>query len=97
MQCFQGLLAFNSDLALKADVAKEIAPVGNGGISSDGKTYTFKLRNNVKWSDGEKVTADDFEYSIKRFFDPDLACEYASIYYNIVGAEEYTAAAPTML
>ena len=92
-QCFQGLLAFNQDLTLKADVAKEIPTVGNGGISSDGKTYTFKLRNNVKWSDGEKVTADDFEYSIKRFFDPDLACEYASMYYNIVGAEEYNAAA----
>src|SRR4030043_173469 len=66
---------------------EEAPAVGNGGISSDGKTYTFKLRNNVKWSDGEKVTADDFEYSIKRFFDPDLAWEYASMCCKIVGCE----------
>jgi len=93
MQCFQGLLSFNQDLSLAADVAKEIPTTANGGISADGKTYTFKLRNNVKWSDGEKVTADDFEYSIKRLLDPDLACDYASFYFDIVGAEDYFGAA----
>jgi oligopeptide transport system substrate-binding protein len=93
MQCFQGLLAFNPDLTLKADVAREIPTVENGGISADGKTYTFRLRTNVTWSDGKKVTAKDFEYSIKRLLDPDLACEYAGFYFDIVGAEEYFGAA----
>lgn len=92
-QCFMGLLGFNQDLTLRADVAKEIPTTANKGISSDGKTYTFKLRTNVTWSDGIKVKAKDFEFSVKRLLDPDLACEYASFYYDIVGAEEYNGAA----
>jgi oligopeptide transport system substrate-binding protein len=89
--CFEGLLGFTKDLELKAVVAKEIPTVGNDGISEDGKTYTFKLRSDVTWSDGEKVTAQDFEYAIKRMLSPDLAAEYASFYYDIVGAEDYNA------
>ncbi len=89
MQCFDGLLAYNPDLSLKPMIAKEIPTVANGGISTDGKTYTFKLRTDVTWSDGKKVTAKDFEYSIKRFLDPDLSCEYASFYFDIVGAQTY--------
>ena len=92
MQCFDGLLAFNPDLSLKAMVAKEIPTVANKGISTDGKTYTFKLRTDVTWSDGTKVTAKDFEYSIKRLFSPDLAAEYTSFYFNIVGGEAYYSA-----
>ncbi len=37
-------------------------------VSKDGLTYTFKLRDS-KWSDGEPVTAYDFEYGIKRLLD----------------------------
>ncbi len=89
MQVFEGLLGFKQDLSLTAVVAKEIPTVGNKGISADGKTYTFKLKNNVTWSDGKKVTAKDFEYSIKRLFSPDLAAEYTSFFFDIVGGEEY--------
>jgi oligopeptide transport system substrate-binding protein len=88
-QVFQGLLGFNQDLTLKPVVAKEIPSVANGGISKDGLTYTFKLRNDVTWSDGKKVTAKDFEYSVKRMLDPTLAAEYASFYYDIKGGKEY--------
>jgi len=92
LRCFQGLLGFNKDLSLKADVASEIPTVANKGISADGKTYTFKLNSKVTWSDGKKVTAKDFEYSIKRMLNPDYAAEYASFYYDIVGAETYNGA-----
>jgi oligopeptide transport system substrate-binding protein len=88
-QCFEGLLSFNADGSLKADVATVIPTVANGGISADGLTITFKLKNNVTWSDGTKVTANDFVYSIKRELDPSLACEYASFYFDIVGSEDY--------
>ncbi|HEY8337929.1 MAG TPA: ABC transporter substrate-binding protein [Tardiphaga sp.] len=39
-------------------------------ISPDGKTYTFKIRNDVKFCDGRAMTADDVVYSIKRLIDP---------------------------
>ena len=91
-QVFVGLLGFNQDLTLRADVATVIPTVANKGISADGLTITFKLRNNVTWSDGQKVTANDFVYSIKREFDPTLACAYASFYYDIVGGEAYNSA-----
>lgn len=89
LQVFDGLLGFNQDLSLRADVASQIPTTSNGGISADGKTYTFKLRNNVTWSDKTKVTAKDFVYSIKRMLDPALAGDYASFYYVIAGAEAY--------
>ncbi|MBI2935690.1 MAG: peptide ABC transporter substrate-binding protein [Chloroflexi bacterium] len=88
-QVFQGLLGFNQDLTLKPVVAREIPSVANGGISRDGLTYTFRLRDGVTWSDSKPVTAKDFAYSIKRMLDPALAAEYASFYYDIKGGEEY--------
>ena len=91
--CFEGLLYYNnSDLSLKTVGATEIPTVDNGGISSDGLTYTFKLNPKVTWSDGQKVTAKDYEYSLKRLFDPDLAADYTSFYFNIVGGEDYYSA-----
>lgn len=93
MQVFEGLLGLNQDLTLRPVVAKEVPSVANGGISADGKTYTFKLRPDVTWSDGKKVTAKDFEYSIKRLLSPELGAMYASFYFDIAGAAEYNAAA----
>ncbi|MDF2521867.1 MAG: extracellular solute-binding protein family 5, partial [Clostridia bacterium] len=57
-------------------------------ISEDGLTYTFHLRDAV-WSDGKKVTAQDFEYSFLRLLDPATASEYAFQGYYIVNGEEY--------
>jgi len=93
MQVFEGLLGFNQDLTLRAIGATEIPTVANKGIAADGLTYTFKLNSKVTWSDGKKVTAKDYEYSIKRLFDPDLAAEYTSFYFDIVGGQDYYSAA----
>lgn len=57
-------------------------------ISSDGTTYTFKIRD-TKWSDGKPVTASDFEYSWKRALDPLEAYFNAPLLYVIQGAENY--------
>jgi len=57
-------------------------------ISPDKKTYTFKIRD-AKWSDGEPVKAQDFEYAWKRALDPKTKSEYAYILYPIQNAEEY--------
>jgi oligopeptide transport system substrate-binding protein len=88
-QCFDGLLGFNPDLTLKAVTASQIPTIENGGISPDGLTYTFRLRNDVTWSDGQKVHAKDYVYSIKRMLSAEVAADYASFYLDIAGAEAY--------
>ncbi|MFP3442983.1 ABC transporter substrate-binding protein, partial [Pantoea sp. SIMBA_133] len=57
--------------------------------SEDGKTYTFHLREDAKWSNGEPVTAEDFEYAWKRLANPDTASPAAFLAYFIEGAEAY--------
>lgn len=59
-------------------------------VSEDGKTYTFYLRKNAKWSDGKPVTAHDFVYSWKRLLDPATASRYTEIMSMIVGAEAFS-------
>src|SRR5688500_13413753 len=88
-QLFTPLLSFDERLQVVPAVAREVPSTANGGISSDSKTYTFKLRDDVKWSDGRPLTAKDFEYGVRRLFDPDKGAEYASFYFAIVGAEDY--------
>jgi oligopeptide transport system substrate-binding protein len=55
----------------------------------DGTTVTFTLREDGTWTNGDPVTAADFEYSWKRTLDPELAADYAYQLYGIVGAAEY--------
>ncbi len=60
-------------------------------VSEDGKTVTFHLRGDGKWTNGDPVTAEDFEWSWKRTISPDLAADYAYQFYGIVGAADYNA------
>jgi len=53
-------------------------------ISEDKTVYTFKIRNNAKWSNGDAVTAHDFEYAFKRGVNPLSAAKY-SWYFKILG------------
>jgi oligopeptide transport system substrate-binding protein len=58
-------------------------------ISQDGKTYTFHLRDGLKWSNGDPLTAHDFEYAWKYALNPNTASDYAYQLFYIKGAEEY--------
>lgn len=57
-------------------------------LSDGGRTVTFSIRKDAKWSDGSPLTADDFVYSWKRAIDPATASEYSWLwqYTNVVGA-----------
>lgn len=57
-------------------------------VSDDLLTYTFTLRD-AQWSNGEKVTAEDFAYAWKWALNPENASDYSSILYPIKGAEAY--------
>jgi oligopeptide transport system substrate-binding protein len=48
-------------------------------ISEDGRTYTFSLRRNARWSNGDPVTAEDFVYSLRRSLDPATLSRYTFI------------------
>jgi len=58
-------------------------------LSEDGTRYTFKLRDNAYWSNGDRVTADDFLWSWQRLLMPTLAGEYAYQLYPIVNAAAF--------
>jgi len=57
-------------------------------VSDDGLTYTFRLRPDARWSNGDPVTANDFVYSLRRGLDPATLSLYASILYPIKNAAE---------
>jgi oligopeptide transport system substrate-binding protein len=58
-------------------------------ISSDGLTYTFHLRENLRWSDGEPVTAADFVASYQRALTPATASPRASVFFPVKNARAF--------
>jgi oligopeptide transport system substrate-binding protein len=56
-------------------------------VSGDETVYTFKLREDALWSNGDPVTADDFVFAFRRLQDPATASEYASMLYVVKNAE----------
>lgn len=58
-------------------------------ISPDGLKYVFHLRSNAKWSNGEPVTAGDFEFAWKRALNPDFASENAYMLFPLKNAQAY--------
>jgi oligopeptide transport system substrate-binding protein len=76
----------------------DLEPVGAAAesfeTSEDGKTVTYVLRDGLKWTNGDPVTAHDFEYSWKRTVSPELGADYAYQFYGIVGAQEYNSCDP---
>ena len=56
-------------------------------VSDDGRTYTFALRRDARWSNGDPVTAEDFVYSLRRSLDPATLSRYTFILNPIVNAE----------
>lgn len=58
-------------------------------VSPDGLTYTFHLRTDARWSNGDPVTAGDFVYSWKRALYPDTAADYADMFFKIRGGEDF--------
>lgn len=57
-------------------------------ISEDGLTYSFKLRENAKWSNGDPITADDFVFAWKRLVDPASGAPNAYLLDNVKNSKE---------
>ena len=72
----------------KSDGSQEKAMATSEKVSKDGKTYTFTLRKDNKWSNGDPVTAQDFVYSWRRTVDPKTASQYAYLFEGIKNATD---------
>ncbi|MEJ2513879.1 MAG: peptide ABC transporter substrate-binding protein [Gammaproteobacteria bacterium] len=59
-------------------------------VSPDGLTWTFHLRPNARWSNGDPVTAEDFQFSFRRAVDPSTASDYADILAPVLNARAVT-------
>ena len=74
---FEGLVKWVDDGEGNAVTAPGQAESWEKVVNDDGTvTYTFTLRDGIKWSDGQPVTAGDFEYSWKRLANPETAADY---------------------
>ena len=75
-----------SDNLLRIDKDGKVAPsmAEKYEVSDDGLTWTFHLRDGLKWSDGSDFKADDFVYSWQRMVDPEVAAPYAETVLGMV-------------
>jgi len=80
-----GLMQMADDGSVKKAICKDYT------MSSDGLKYTFKLRDDVYWSNGEPVTAHDFVYGWQRAIDPATGSEYAFMISDIAQIKNATA------
>ena len=78
---------------LVAEDPKDLHPIPgvaeSWDISGDLKIYTFHLRHNAKWSNGDSVTAHDFVKSYKRMLSPNFAAMYSGMLFVVKNAEAY--------
>jgi oligopeptide transport system substrate-binding protein len=81
---FEGLVAYGPEGQGTAPAA-----AARWTISEDGLVYTFHLRPEGRWSNGDQVTAHDFVRSYRRILTASLAAEYPNKLYPVVGAEEF--------
>ena len=81
----EGLYRFKGK-NIKPALATNLAKPTNNGL-----TYTFKLRPNAKWSNGDPITASDFVYSWRRTVDPKTKSTYSYIFEGIANAKDISA------
>ncbi|MBO9351075.1 MAG: peptide ABC transporter substrate-binding protein [Thermomicrobium sp.] len=86
--CFAMLGMFTPDLEVVPDIAERWEP------NQDASVWTFYIRKDSYWSNGDPVTARDYEWSWKRQLDPATAAPYAGFLYDIKNAEAFNTQQP---
>lgn len=80
LDLFEGLMTYDADGSLIMGAAKSKT------MSEDGRTYTFELHENLKWSDGTPISSEHFVYTFRRLFTPETGSIYAPMYFFIENA-----------
>ncbi|MCE9590180.1 MAG: peptide ABC transporter substrate-binding protein [Planctomycetes bacterium] len=71
------------------ELTVEPAAAAKWEVSPDGLTYTFHIRPEAQWSNGDPVTAGDFIHAWRRAIIPDMAADYSQLFFLIAGAEDF--------
>jgi peptide/nickel transport system substrate-binding protein len=80
---FDGLLVVGETGEYEPNLATEVPTIQNGGVSADGKTITYHLRQGVKWADGQQFSADDVKFTYDAIMNPKNTIGGKSIYAKI--------------
>ena len=83
--CYEGLVSMDREGSVIAGAAE------SWSISEDGRTYTFSLRPQARWSNGDQMVAEDFVFAFRRLVDPDTASQYALMLEPVVNAADIVA------
>jgi oligopeptide transport system substrate-binding protein len=83
--CYEGLVSMAPDGSTIPGVAE------SWFVSEDGRSYTFKLRSNARWSNGDPVVAEDFAFAFRRLVNPKTASQYALMLEPVVNATDIVA------
>ena len=84
---YEPLASYNQDGELVPFLATEIPTLEDGGVAEDGRSVTWKLRQDVQWSDGEPFTADDVVFTYEFISNPEVAAATAQNYEMIETVE----------
>ncbi len=90
---FDSLMKLTPDGTYVPNLAMEVPTAENGGVSADGLTWTFKLRNNVKWHDGQPFTSRDVQFTWETIMNPSVAVRSRTGHDKVASVEtpdEYT-------
>jgi oligopeptide transport system substrate-binding protein len=85
---FAGLGKFDPELKAVPDMAERWES------NADGSVWTFHMRKGAKWTNGDPVTAHDFEWSFKRQLDPQTKAPYAGFLYDLKNGEAFNKGKP---
>ncbi|MGH8129832.1 MAG: peptide ABC transporter substrate-binding protein, partial [Steroidobacteraceae bacterium] len=83
--CYEGLVSMAPDGSAVPGAAE------SWSVSGDGRSYTFKLRAAARWSNGDRLVAEDFVQAFRRLVDPATASQYALMLEPVVNASEIVA------
>ncbi|HEX9532875.1 MAG TPA: ABC transporter substrate-binding protein, partial [bacterium] len=74
----EGLVDYNDKGEYFPRLATEVPTRQNGGVSADGKSITYHLRDGLKWSDGQPVTCEDVKFTWQAVSNPKSGAAYTS-------------------
>lgn len=83
--CYEGLVSMAPDGGIIAGVAE------SWSASEDGRSYTFRIRKEARWSNGDPVVAGDFAFAFRRLVDPKTASQYAMMLEPVINATDIVA------